>query len=136
MPHLDPIRSDADLARAIEDVSHYFDNPPEPGSEDADRFDMLSDLIEAYEGRHHPIEAPDPITLIREFMAMTDRDPSDLARLLGSRSRASEVLARKRALSVSMIRKLNAEWGVPSDCLIPAYRLDGRADPRERAAAA
>ena len=139
MPHLDPIRTDADLARAIEDVSRYFDSPPEPGSEDADRFDMLSDLIEAYENRHHPIEAPDPIALIREFMAMTGRDASDLARLLGSRPRASEVLAKRRALNMGMVRKLHAEWGIPADCLIKPYHLKraaGRMTPRGGAAMA
>lgn len=123
MPHLDAIRTDDDLARALEDVSRYFETSPEPGSEDADRFDMLSDLIEAYENRHHAIAAPDPIELIREFMAMTGRDASDLARLLGSRSRASEVLAKRRALSMSMIRKLHLDWSIPADCLIQPYRL-------------
>lgn len=135
MPHLDPIRTDDDLARAIEDVSRYFDAPPDPGTEDADRFDMLSDLIEAYENRNHAIEATDPIALIQEFMAMTGREPADLAHLLGSRPRASEVLARKRALSVGMIRKLSADWGIPADCLIQRCRPATSGDDEAHAAA-
>lgn len=61
MDNIRPIRSDADLAWAIGEVSVYFDHPPVPGSPDADRFDVLSDLIEAYESRTVPIPLPAPI---------------------------------------------------------------------------
>jgi len=123
MKDIRAIRKDADLAWAIAEVSRYFDNPPAPGSEDAERFDILSDLIEAYESRHYPIEAPEPIELLKAHMEMTGRTQSDLANLLGSRSRASEVLGKKRALTVDMIRRLNKEWGIPADYLVQPYRL-------------
>ncbi|WP_407867150.1 type II toxin-antitoxin system HigA family antitoxin [Phyllobacterium phragmitis] len=117
------IRNDADLAWAIAGVSRYFDNPPGQGSEDAERFDILCDLIEAYENRHYPIEAPEPIELLKAHMEMTGRTQSDLASLLGSRSRASEILGKKRALTVDMIRRLNKEWGISADYLVQPYRL-------------
>jgi HTH-type transcriptional regulator/antitoxin HigA len=123
MKAIRPIRNDDDLAWAIAEVTPYFEAPPAPGSDDADRFDVLSDLIEAYENRHHPIAAPDPISLVRAHMETSGRTQADLARLLGSRSRASEILARKRALTVEMIRRLGSEWGLPVEDLIAPYPL-------------
>lgn len=118
-----PIRNDTDLAWAIGEITPYFEAPPTEGSADADRFDILAGLIEAYEARHHAIEAPDPIDLIRAHMETSGRTQADLAALFGSRSRASEVLARKRALTVEMIRRLGSAWGLPVDCLIAPYSL-------------
>jgi HTH-type transcriptional regulator/antitoxin HigA len=123
MRNIRPIRSDDDLAWAIAEVSPYFENPPQAGTEDADRFDVLSDLIEAYENRHHAIDAPEPIELLKGFMEMTGRTQKDLALLLGSRPRASEIINRKRALTVDMIQKLNDEWGVPAARLVQSYAL-------------
>lgn len=123
MKNIRALRDDADLAWAIGEISVYFDRPPPLGSEDADRFDVLGDLIEAYENRHHPVEAPDPIELIRAHMETTGRDQADLAELLGSRSRASEILNRRRALTVEMIRRLDRQWGVPAASLVVPYRL-------------
>jgi len=123
MKAIRPIRSDADLARAIAEVTPWFERPPPPGSDAADRFDILCDLIEAYENRHHPIEAPDPIDLVRAHMEASGRTQSDLALLLGSRSRASEILARKRALTLEMVRRLAADWGIPAEHLVAPYPL-------------
>jgi HTH-type transcriptional regulator/antitoxin HigA len=123
MKAIRPIRNDDDLACAIAEVTPYFEVPPAPGSEEADRFDILSDLIEAYENRLHPIPAPDPIELVRAHMEASGRTQTDLAALLGSRSRASEILARKRPLTVEMIRRLSGEWGLPASNLLVPYRL-------------
>ena len=123
MENIRPIRTDADLAWALAEIAPYFDAPPPAGSREADRFDVLADLIEAYENRMHPVEAPEPVELIRAHMANTGRTPADLARLLGSRSRASEVLNRRRRLTVAMIRKLHREWGIPAEHLVEPYRL-------------
>ena len=123
MNDIRPIRNDADLARAIAEVTPWFDRPPPTGSAEADRFDVLCDLIEAYENRNHPIVAPDPVELIRAHMENSGRGQSDLAILFGSRSRASEVLRRKRALTVDMIHRLNAEWGIPAEHLVVPYSL-------------
>lgn len=123
MDNIRPIRNDDDLHWALAEVSRYFDVQPEPGTPEANRFDVLSDLIEAYEARHHPIEAPEPIELIKAHMDMTGRTQRDLAELFGSRSRASEVLSKKRALTVDMIHRLNKEWGIPADYLVLPYHL-------------
>ncbi|NTG09270.1 helix-turn-helix domain-containing protein [Rhizobium rhizogenes] len=127
MENIRAIRNDDDLAWAIGEVEPYFDNPPALGTQDAERFDILSALIEAYEDRHYPIEAPEPIELIKAHMEMIARKQSDLAELFGSKSRASEVLNRKRALTVEMIHKLHKEWGIPADSLVQPYHLASEA---------
>lgn len=126
MDNIRAIRNDDDLAWAIVEVSAYFDNQPELGTEEADRFDVLSTLIEAYEDEHYPIEAPEPIELIKAHMEMFGRTQADLAVLFDSRSRASEVLNRRRALTVDMIHRLHKAWSIPADCLVEPYHLAGR----------
>lgn len=123
MDNIRAIRNNDDLAWAIAEVSPYFDNPPERGTPEGERFDVLSALIEAYEDTHYPIDAPEPVELIRSHMETTGRTQSDLGALFGSRSRASEVLNKKRALTVDMIYKLHKEWGIPADCLVKPYHL-------------
>lgn len=123
MDNIRAIRNNDDLAWAIAEVSPYFDNPPERGTPEGERFDILAALIEAYEDTHYPIDAPEPVELIRSHMEMTGRTQSDLGALFGSRSRASEVLNKKRALTVDMIYKLHKEWGIPADCLVKPYHL-------------
>jgi HTH-type transcriptional regulator/antitoxin HigA len=123
MNNIKPIRNAADLEWAVGEIAPYFDQPPEKGTDDADRFDVLADLIEAYENREFAVDDAEPVAFLRAFMEMTGRDQTDLASVLGSRSRASEVLNRKRALTVDMIFKLNEAWAVPSDCLIRPYAL-------------
>jgi HTH-type transcriptional regulator/antitoxin HigA len=118
-----PIRTAADYEWALAEISPYFDNQPEPGTPEADRFDVLADLIEAYEDRYHPIPEVDPVELLRAHMETTGRSQADLAVLFGSRSRASEVLNRKRALTVDMIHRLSSEWHIPADCLVKPYHL-------------
>ncbi|WP_112944293.1 MULTISPECIES: helix-turn-helix domain-containing protein [unclassified Rhizobium] len=123
MSAIRPIRNDADLAWATAEIEPYFDNPPAAGTPEADRFDILADLIEAYENRNFPVLDLPPIDFLQAFMEMTGRDQADLADVLGSRSRASEILNRKRALTVEMIFKLNQAWGVPSENLARPYAL-------------
>lgn len=123
MNNIRPIRTDADLEWAIGEIAPYFDKPPEPGTADADRFDVLADLIEAYENRQFSTEDLAPIDFLNGFMEMTGRNQGDLADVLGSRSRASEILNRKRALTVEMIFKLKEAWGVPAECLVRPYSL-------------
>jgi HTH-type transcriptional regulator/antitoxin HigA len=118
-----PIRNDDNLAWAIAEVTPYFEAPPAPGTPEADRFAVLSSLIEAYEDRDFEIEPDDPIDFLRAFMAMTGRTQADLARLLNSPSRASEVLHRKRALTMDMVQRLASAWGVPPEALAIPYAL-------------
>jgi HTH-type transcriptional regulator/antitoxin HigA len=118
-----PIHNDDDLAWAIAEVTPYFEAPPAPGTPEADRFDVLSSLIEAYEDRDFEIEADDPIAFLEAFMAITGRTQADLARLLNSPSRASEVLHRKRALTMDMVHRLASGWGAPPAALAIPYAL-------------
>lgn len=118
-----PIRTQEDLDWALAEIEPYFDAPPAHGTPEADRFDVLADLIEAYEDRHFPIREVEPIEFLRAHMELTGRSQADLAKLLGSRSRASEVLNRRRSLTVEMVYKLNREWGIPADALVAPYHL-------------
>lgn len=123
MKNIRPIRNEDDLKWAIDEITPYFDQPPAKGSTDADRFDVLSDLIEAYENRGFALAEYEPIEFLQGFMEMTGRTQSDLAELFESRSRASEILNRRRALTVEMIFKLKQNWGLPADCLLKPYAL-------------
>lgn len=120
-----PIRTEADYDAALTDVEKYFDRPPAPGSAAADRFDVLATLIEAYERERWPIDSPKPVDAIRYRMEIGGFNQSDLARLIGSRSRASEILSGKRSLTLPMIRRLHAEWNIPLESLIEP--IDARA---------
>jgi HTH-type transcriptional regulator/antitoxin HigA len=113
-----PIRTEADYDWALAEVEVYFDQEPATGSDDAARFDVLSALIEAYEAKHWAIEAPDPIDAIKAMMVELHKRQSDLGVLLGSRSRASEVLNRRRPLTMEMAWKLHRDWHVPAEALL------------------
>jgi len=118
MENIRPIRNEADYDWALQEIAAYFENQPESGSPNADRFDVLAELIGAYEAKHWPIEAPDPVDAIKAVMEQTGRDQAALGRLFNSRSRASEVLNRKRALTMDMAWKLHTEWKIPAEVLI------------------
>jgi HTH-type transcriptional regulator/antitoxin HigA len=124
MMDVKPIRNEADYRWALREIEHYFDKEPARGTPEADRFEVLSDLIEAYETRHWPIEHADPVELIEYRMELGGFQAKDLAEVLGSKSRASEILKRKRAITLDMARKLHDAWGIPAEVLIRPYRLD------------
>lgn len=123
MDNIRAIRSEADYNWALAEIAHYFDSEPEPGSEEADRFDVLADLIEAYEAKHWNIEAPDPIDAIGHVMTMRSLSQSDLASVIGSKSRASEVMARKRTLTITMVHRISQAWRIPAEILVRPYHL-------------
>ena len=112
------IRTKSDYKRALREVSAYFDNEPEPGSEDGDRFEILATLVEAYESKHFPIEAPDPIEAIRFRMEQGGLTVKDLVPSIGQPNRVYEVLNRKRGLTLEMIRNLHRNLGIPAESLI------------------
>lgn len=118
------IRTDADLDWALSEIEQYFDTPPAQGTEGADRFDILTDLIEAYENREYPIDALDPIETLKMYMDIKKKRPSDLAELVGGKPRASEILKRKRPLTLRMIQKINSSWKIPASSLIAPYHLE------------
>ncbi len=113
-----PIRTEADYDQALAEITRYFEREPEPGTEDADRFDVLATLIGAYEREHWPIDPPDAVDAIRYRMEQAGYTQADLARLVGSRPRASEILNRKRGLTMEMAWKLHIEWNIPAEALI------------------
>ena len=119
-----PIRTEADYRWALAEIEQYFDREPPRGTPEADRFEVLADLIEAYEARHWSIEHADAVELIQYRMELGGFQAKDLAEVLGSKSRASEILNRKRAITLDMARKLHDAWGIPAEALIQPYRLD------------
>jgi HTH-type transcriptional regulator/antitoxin HigA len=116
-----PIRNDKDHAAALAQIERLWDAPE--GSPKADALEVLSVLVDDYENSRWPIEDLDPIDLIKAHMGATGRGQTDLAQIIGSRSRASEVIARKRGLTISMIRSLASEWHLPATLLIAPYDL-------------
>jgi HTH-type transcriptional regulator/antitoxin HigA len=118
------LRTEADYDWALAEIAPYFVAPPAEGTAEADRFDLLAAVIEAYEAKHWPIEPADPIEAIRYRMETAGYTQSDLARLLGSRPRASEIMSRKRALTIPMAYKLHREWNIPAETLIRPYHLE------------
>lgn len=130
MKDIRPIRTEADYEWALDEVARYFDKEPKKGTPQGDRFEVLLGLIEAYEAKHWAISAPDPVEAIKAQMEQTGRTQADLAALIGSRPRASEILKRQRALTMPMIRKLSADWKIPAEVLIQPYALATDADRR------
>ena len=116
--NIHPIRTKADYKRALREVSAYFDDEPEPGSEEGDRFEILLTLVEAYEAKHFPIDAPDPIEAIRFRMEQGGLTVKDLVPSIGQPNRVYEVHNRKRGLTLEMIRNLHRNLGIPAESLI------------------
>jgi HTH-type transcriptional regulator / antitoxin HigA len=121
MMDIRPLHSESDYDAALAEIERYFDDQPNPGTPEADRFDLLALVIGDYEQKHWPIDPPDPIDAIKCRMEQKGYGQRDLAALLGSRSRASEILSRKRPLTIEMAWKLNREWGIPAESLIRPY---------------
>lgn len=115
---LKPIRSEAEYENALRAVSPYFDDEPELGTPEADQFEMLLILIEAYEAKHHAIAPPDPIEAIKFRMEQAGLTPKDLEPMIGRSNRVYEILAGRRPLTLAMIRKLHTGLGIPAESLI------------------
>jgi HTH-type transcriptional regulator / antitoxin HigA len=115
-----PLRSEADY----DEIEAYFEHEPKPGSDEADRFDFLALVIEDYERKHLPIDPPDPVDAIRFGMETGGRSQTDLGRLLGSRQRASDILSRKRPVTMRMAWRLHREWGIPAEALLQPSRAE------------
>lgn len=118
---LKPIRTKAEYDASLAEVDALMGAAA--GTPEGDRLDVLAVLIEAYEAERWPILAPDPVALIEHVMEARGYRQRDLAVLLGSQPRASEVLHRRRALTLPMIRALSVEWNVPADVLVREYEL-------------
>jgi HTH-type transcriptional regulator/antitoxin HigA len=113
---LKPIHTKKDLAEALARIDELIDAPH--GTPEYDELEILSTLVEAYEDKHSPILPPDPVEAIKFRMEQMGLRQSDIARFLGGKNRASEVLSRKRPLSLRMIRNLHRNLNIPSDSLL------------------
>jgi HTH-type transcriptional regulator/antitoxin HigA len=102
-------------------------------SPDADRFDLLSLVVEDYERERWPIDPSDPVDAIRYGMEMRGLTQADLGRLLGSRQRASDILSRRRPLTMRMAWKLHRDWGISAEALIRPSRPPAKSAARGRA---
>ena len=116
-----PIKTEVDYRAALKNMELLFDAPI--GTPESDEADILSLLIDEYEKKYYPIEAPDPIEAIKIRMEEMQLKPKDLVSVLGTRSRVSEVLNRKRKLTVEMIRNLNGRLNISPQILIKDYEL-------------
>jgi HTH-type transcriptional regulator / antitoxin HigA len=111
-----PIRNDEDHARALARIEELWGSPA--GSAKAETLEVLVTLVDAYEAKHHAIEAPDPVEAIKFRMEQQGLTRHDLEPLIGSRARVSEILARRRPLTLAMIRRLHAGLGLSADVLV------------------
>lgn len=116
-----PIKTKADCKAALAEAERLWQS--EPGTPDGDRVDVLVTHIEAYEAEHFPIEAPDPIAAIEFMMEQMGLGRRDLEPAIGSRGRVSEVLNRKRPLTLPMVRALASLLHIPTDVQVRPYRI-------------
>jgi HTH-type transcriptional regulator/antitoxin HigA len=115
-----PIRTKADYERTLREIERMWG--ARQGTPEGDRLDVLATLVEAYEQRHFPIDPPDPIEAIQFRLEQQGLDPRALIGVIGGRSRVYEVMQRKRALSLEMIRRLHERFGIPAEVLIRRSR--------------
>ncbi|MFC4511303.1 type II toxin-antitoxin system HigA family antitoxin [Flavobacterium buctense] len=114
-----PIKTEKDYNQALERLETIFD--AKLGSAEGDELEVLGILIDQYENEHFPIGLPDPIEAIKFRMEQMGYNQNDLAKIVGLKSRASEILNRKRKLSLEMIRQLHERLNIPTDVLIQTY---------------
>ncbi len=114
-----PIRSEEDYRAALAEAERLWN--ADPGTTEGDRVDVLTTLIEVYEAEHHAIPAPDPIAPVEFMMEQKSLTRRDLEPAIGSRGRVSEILNRKRPLTLPMVRALSGMLGIPAEVLIRPY---------------
>ena len=120
-----PIRTEEDHRSALKEIEACWGAAE--GTEEGDRLDVLLALAEAYEEKHWPTDIDenfDPVDVLNHAIVEFGHTQAELAELLGSRSRASEILSRGRALTVDMIHKISKAWKIPADLLVRPYRID------------
>jgi HTH-type transcriptional regulator / antitoxin HigA len=111
------LRTDADYETALAEYETYFDAEPEPGTREAERFELLGLLLAKYEEETAPV-SPDPVDTVELVMESRGYDRKALIEVLGSAARASDFLNRRRDLTLDQIRRLHAAWRIPAEALI------------------
>ena len=114
-----PIHSEQEYKKALKRLEKIFD--AKPGTREGDELEILSILIDKYENSKDPIDFPDPIEAIKFRMEQLGYSQTDLIRVVGFKSRVSEILNRKRKLTLDMIRKLNRALHIPAEVLVREY---------------
>ena len=113
------IKTEKDYNKALKRLEVIFDAPV--NTPEGDEAELLGILIEKYEDEHYPIEAPDPIEAIKFRMEQMDMNKKDLAKIIGYKSRVTEIFTRKRKLNLKMIRRLHEKMNIPYESLISEY---------------
>jgi HTH-type transcriptional regulator/antitoxin HigA len=111
-----PIKTKADHRKALKEIESLMS--ARPHTEQGERLDVLVTLVEAWERKHEPMDLPDPVAAIKFRMEQGGLTPKDLVRMIGRLNRVYEVLSRKRPLTLTMIRRLHDELGIPAESLI------------------
>jgi HTH-type transcriptional regulator/antitoxin HigA len=114
-----PIRNEKDYQQALDRLEDIFD--AKKGTDEGDELEILSILIDRYENENFPIGMPDPIEAIKFRMEQMGMKQKDLAEVVGFKSRVSEILSKKRKLTLDMIRKLNTTLHIPTEVLVQDY---------------
>lgn len=116
-----PIKNDAQYEKALSRIYLLMQRDIKPGSAESDEVEVLSILVKDYEQEHYPVPPPNPLEAIKFRLEQMNMSETELSKLLGYRSRKSEILSGKRKLSLPMIRKLSETLHIPAKILIQAY---------------
>jgi len=119
--NIHPIKTEADYHAALAEIESLLE--AEPNTPQGDRLEILTTLVEAYEEQHYSLPAPDPIVALVYHMESRGLTRKDLEPYIGNRARVSEILNRKRSLTLRMIQRLHSELGIPADVLLKPYQV-------------
>ena len=128
-----PVKTEADYKAALAEIRKLMN--AKRGTHQGERLEVLGALVEAYEREHFPMELPDPVEAIKFRMEQMRLTRRDLEKILGGKNRVSEVLNRRRTLTLSMIRGLSKGLDIPADVLVREYKLQARKSPSRRSVA-
>lgn len=120
--NIKPIKDERDYEHTLSQIEKLMD--AKPNTSQMDELEVLTTLVEAYEEQHYKLEAPDPIEAIKFRMEQEGLKQKDLVAIVGSKSRVSEILNRKRKLTIEMIRNLHKTLHIPIESLFLDYKTD------------
>ncbi len=133
MADIHPIRDASDYEKALAEIDAIIQQNPDGNTPDAERLELLSLLVSDYESKHNPIQPPeDPVEVILFYMDQKGLTRKDMEQYLGNKARVSDILNRRRSLSLPMIRRLCQGLGIPADLLIIPSR---RSHPQQQSGA-
>ncbi len=122
MMNIKPIKNEQDYLDALSAIESLMD--AKPNTQEMDELEILTTLVEVYEAQHYAIDAPDPIEAIKFRMEQEGLKQKDLISIVGSKSRVSEILNKKRKLTIEMIRNFNKQLNIPIESLFLDYKLE------------